>query len=312
VIDMDGKEFITSLKNEISREVVGDEEVIELLAVALLSQGHVILEGVPGVAKTTIAKAFANAIGLSFSRIQLTPDLMPADITGGMIFDQKISEFRMRKGPIFANVVLADEINRATPKTQSALLEAMQERQVTIEGYTYPLPEPFIVIATMNPIEQEGIYELPEAQIDRFMIKIKIGYLGSEGELLLLRRKERGEFSSVRPITTPEKILSMIEKVKKVLASKPILAYIYEITSKTRMDERILLGASPRASEHLLFSSKALAFLRGRNYVIPDDVKDLTISVLAHRLKIKAEFRLDGLKPEDVIVEILEEIEVPK
>ena len=309
---MDGKEFITSLKNEISREVVGDEEVIELLAVALLSQGHVILEGVPGVAKTTIAKAFANAIGLSFSRIQLTPDLMPADITGGMIFDQKISEFRMRKGPIFANVVLADEINRATPKTQSALLEAMQERQVTIEGNTYPLPEPFIVIATMNPIEQEGIYELPEAQVDRFMIKIKIGYLGSEGELLLLRRKERGEFSSVKPITTPEKIISMIEKVRNVLASKPILTYIYEIASKTRMDERILLGASPRASEHLLFSSKALAFLRGRNYVIPDDVKDLTTPVLAHRLKIKAEFSLDGLKPEDVIVEILEEIEVPK
>lgn len=312
MIDMDGKEFITSLKNEISREVVGDEEVIELLAVALLSQGHVILEGVPGVAKTTIAKAFANAIGLSFSRIQLTPDLMPADITGGMIFDQKISEFRMRKGPIFANVVLADEINRATPKTQSALLEAMQERQVTIEGNTYPLPEPFIVIATMNPIEQEGIYELPEAQVDRFMIKIKIGYLGSEGELLLLRRKERGEFSSVKPITTPEKIISMIEKVRNVLASKPILTYIYEIASKTRMDERILLGASPRASEHLLFSSKALAFLRGRNYVIPDDVKDLTTPVLAHRLKIKAEFSLDGLKPEDVIVEILEEIEVPK
>ncbi len=309
---MDGKEFITSLKNEISREVVGDEEVIELLAVALLSQGHVILEGVPGVAKTTIAKAFANAIGLSFSRIQLTPDLMPADITGGMIFDQKISEFRMKKGPIFANVVLADEINRATPKTQSALLEAMQERQVTIEGNTYPLPEPFIVIATMNPIEQEGIYELPEAQVDRFMIKIKIGYLGSEGELLLLRRKERGEFSSVKPITTPEKIISMIEKVRNVLASKPILTYIYEIASKTRMDERILLGASPRASEHLLFSSKALAFLRGRNYVIPDDVKDLTTPVLAHRLKIKAEFSLDGLKPEDVIVEILEEIEVPK
>ena len=309
---MNRREFMEKLKKEVSKAVVGKEEVIELLAVALLSRGHVLLEGVPGVAKTTIAKAFANAIGLSFSRIQLTPDLMPADIIGGVVYDQKTSEFKVRKGPIFANVVLADEINRATPKTQSALLEAMQEGQVTIEGNTYPLPKPFLVIATMNPIEYEGVYNLPEAQLDRFMMKIQIGYPDKDEELLLLKRKEKGEFNPVGKIVDAEEVLSLIEKASKVKASEEILNYIYEISLRTRTDERILLGASPRASEHLLFASKALAFLRGRDYVIPDDVKEMAVHVLAHRIKIKAEYEIDGLKAEDLVREILDEVEVPK
>jgi MoxR-like ATPase len=309
---MDGGEFLIKLKNEIGKVVVGKEDVIELLAVALLSKGHVLLEGVPGVAKTTIAKAFANAIGLTFSRIQLTPDLMPADIIGSVYFDQKTSEFKVRKGPIFAHVVLADEINRATPKTQSALLEAMQERQATIEGKTYPLPEPFLLIATMNPIEHDGVYNLPEAQIDRFMMKIEVGYPTREEEILLLRRKEKNEFNTVCNIMDSNDVLKLMEKASKVKASGEILDYIYEISLRTRVHEKILLGASPRASEHLLLASKSLAFLRGRNYVIPDDVKELAVDVLSHRIKLKPEYELDGLTVKDVIREILEEVEVPK
>ncbi len=309
---MDGNQFIRNLENEVSKAVVGKKEVFELLTVALLSKGHVIIEGVPGVAKTTIAKTFSSATGLSFSRIQLTPDLMPADITGSMIFDQKIGEFRVRKGPIFANIVLADEINRAPPKTQSALLEAMQERQVTIEGKTYQLPEPFMVIATMNPVEHEGIYNLPEAQLDRFLMKVEIGYLQKDEEILLLKRKEYNEFNSIQPITNPASILELIDHASKVEVSEPVLDYIYEISRKTRMDERILLGASPRASEHLLFASRSLAFLRGMDYVIPDHVKEVVENVLVHRIVLKVEYEMDGIRPKDVVREILDEVEVPK
>lgn len=304
--------FIEKMKKEVSKAIVGKEDVIELLAVALLSRGHVLLEGVPGVAKTTIAKAFANAIGLSFSRIQLTPDLMPADIIGCTIYDQKTSEFRVRKGPIFANVVLADEINRATPKTQSALLEAMQEQQVTIEGNTYPLPKPFLLIATLNPVEIEGVYDLPEAQLDRFTMKIKIEYPVKDEELLLLRRKEKGEFNAVGKIMDAEEVLSLIDGASKIKASEKILSYIYEISKRTRTDERVLLGASPRASEHLLFASKALALLRGRDYVIPDDIKEIAVHVLAHRIKMKAGYEMEGLRAEDLINEVLDEVDVPK
>ncbi len=309
---MDGREFIENLKKEVSKAIVGKEDVIELLAVALLSKGHVLLIGVPGVAKTTIAKAFAKATGLSFSRIQLTPDLMPADITGSFVYDQKSSEFRVRKGPIFANVVLADEINRATPKTQSALLEAMQERQVTIEGVTYALPNPFFVIATMNPVEFEGVYNLPEAQLDRFMMKVDVGYPDRDEEILLLKRKDRSEFEEVNSIMNDKDILTLIDEVSKVRVSEEILNYIYEISVRTRQDERVTLGASPRALEHLLFASKSLAFLRGRNYVIPDDVKEIAVNVLSHRIRLKAEYELDGLNVEDLIEEIIDEVEVPK
>jgi MoxR-like ATPase len=306
----EGREFIEKLKQEVDNVVVGLEEVTELLAVATLSGGHVSLEGIPGVAKTTIAKAFAKAIGLSFYRIQLTPDLMPADIVGSMFYNQKEREFTVRKGPIFANIVLADEINRATPKTQSALLEAMQEHQVTIEGATFPLPKPFLILATMNPVETEGVYNLPEAQLDRFMIKIQVGYLDRDKELLLLRRKEKKDFNSVEKIMDGDDVLSLMNNAKDVKVSDTMLRYIYEITSRTRNDDRVLLGASPRALEHLLFASKSLAFLRGREYVIPDDVKELASPVLSHRIIIKAEHEMDGFKGVDLVTEILDEVEV--
>ena len=308
---MNGKEFLEKLKAEIHNAVVGKDDVIELLAVALLSEGHVILEGVPGVAKTTIAKSFAHAIGLEFSRIQLTPDLLPADIVGTVYYDQKMAQFKIKKGPIFANVVLADEINRAQPKTQSALLEAMQEEQVTIEGRTLYLPRPFLVIATKNPLEFEGVYTLPEAQIDRFMMEIKVGYPDKEEELRMLLRKDRGDFREVRQIFTPTQILTLIAQVKRVKTSEEVLQYLYEIIAKTRRDNRLLVGASPRAAEHLLYASKALAFLRGRDYVIPDDIKEMALSVLTHRLLVRAEYELEGVKSEDVVREILDEVEVP-
>lgn len=308
---MNGKEFLEKLKNEIHNAVVGKDNVIELLAVALLAEGHIILEGIPGVAKTTIAKSFANALGLKFSRVQLTPDLLPADILGTVYYDQRDGKFKIKKGPIFANVVLADEINRAQPKTQSALLEAMQEKQVTIEGRTFSMEKPFVVIATKNPLEFEGVYTLPEAQIDRFMMHIKVGYPDQKEELTMLARKDKGDFRDVRQIFTREQILALITQVKRVKTSEEILHYLYEIISKTRKDERLLVGASPRAAEHLLYASKALAFLRGRDYVIPDDIKELVPSVLAHRLMVKAEYEIEGVKSEDIVREILDGIEVP-
>lgn len=308
---MNGKEFLEKLKAEIHNAVVGKDEVIELLAVALLARGHVILEGIPGVAKTTIAKSFAQAIGLEFSRIQLTPDLLPADIVGTVYYDQRTGQFRIKKGPIFANVVLADEINRAQPKTQSALLEAMQEGQVTIEGRTLPLPEPFLVIATKNPLEFEGVYNLPEVQVDRFMMNIKVGYPDRDEELTMLLRKDKGEFRDVKQIFTPNQIVAMIAQVRKVKTSEEVLSYLYEIITRTRKDERLLVGASPRAAEHLLYAAKALAFMKGRDYTLPDDVKEMAVSVLSHRLLIRAEYELEGLKSEDVVREILDEVEVP-
>jgi MoxR-like ATPase len=308
---MEGKEFMDKLKREISKAVVGKEDVIELLTIALLSEGHVLIEGVPGVAKTTIAKAFSNAIGLKFSRIQLTPDLLPADIIGIFYYDQKTGEWTIKHGPIFANVILADEINRAQPKTQSALLEAMQEKQVTIEGVTHRLPEPFLVIATMNPLEHEGVYVLPEAQLDRFMLKIEVGFPDKGEEINLLKRKSKDEFWDVEPIVTHEELLGLIKKAKEINVSNEIIEYIYAIVSKSRSDERLIFGASPRAGEHLLYAAKASAFLDGRDYVIPDDVKKVALSVLSHRLLLKAEYELEGIKTNDIVKEILEDTEVP-
>lgn len=308
---MDGKDFMNAILREVEKAVVGKEDVLELLTIALLSSGHVLIEGIPGVAKTTIAKAFSSAIGLKFSRIQLTPDLLPADITGIYYYDQKTGEWTVKYGPIFANVVLADEINRAQPKTQSALLEAMQEKQVTIEGTTHKLPEPFMVIATMNPLEHEGVYVLPEAQLDRFMLKIEIGFPPKEEEIQLLTRKSRRDFGAVNPVVTREELLDLMNKAMEVKVSEGIIDYIYNLVSKTRTDERLLFGASPRAGEHLLYAAKASAFLDGRDYVIPDDVKKVVVSVLSHRVLLKAEYELEGLKAKDVVEDIVRETEVP-
>ncbi|WP_148882956.1 AAA family ATPase [Thermococcus aciditolerans] len=308
---MKGTDFLEKLKDEMHNAVVGKDDVIEMLAIALLAEGHVILEGIPGVAKTTIAKSFAQAIGLKFSRIQLTPDLLPADIIGTVYYNQKTGEFKIKKGPIFGNVVLADEINRAQPKTQSALLEAMQEGQVTIEGHTLRLPRPFLVIATKNPLEFEGVYTLPEAQLDRFMIRVKVGYPDRGEELEMLLRKDRGKFVEVRQVFTAKQVQALIFEARKVGTSEPVLEYLYEIISRTRSDDRLLIGASPRAGEHLLYASKARAFLQGRTYVIPDDIKAVAVNVLAHRLIVRAEYELEGLKPETVVREILDSVEVP-
>ncbi len=308
---MEGKEFIEKLKKEVGKAVIGKEDVIELLTIALISGGHVLIEGVPGVAKTTIAKAFSNAIGLKFSRIQLTPDLLPADIIGIYYYDQKTGEWTIKHGPVFANVVLADEINRAQPKTQSALLEAMQEGQVTIEGITHRLPEPFLVIATMNPLEHEGVYVLPEAQLDRFMLKIEVGFPEKDEEIRLLKRKSRSEFWDVEPIVTRDELRELMKMSGEVEVSDGVIEYIYSIISRTRSDERLLFGASPRAGEHLLYASKASAFLDGRDYVIPDDVKKAVVPVLSHRVLLKAEYELEGVRTKDVIADILEETEVP-
>ena len=308
---MEGKEFIEKLRKEVGKAVIGKEDVIELLTIALISGGHVLIEGVPGVAKTTIAKAFSNAIGLKFSRIQLTPDLLPADIIGIYYYDQKTGEWTIKHGPVFANVVLADEINRAQPKTQSALLEAMQEGQVTIEGTTHRLPEPFLVIATMNPLEHEGVYVLPEAQLDRFMLKIEVGFPEKDEEIRLLKRKSRSEFWDVEPIVTRDELRELMKMSGEVEVSDGVIEYIYSIISRTRSDERLLFGASPRAGEHLLYASKASAFLDGRDYVIPDDVKKAVVPVLSHRVLLKAEYELEGVRTKDVIADILEETEVP-
>jgi len=307
---MEGREFLDRLKEEIGKVVVGYEEAVELLAVGLLSGGHVILEGVPGVAKTTLAKSFAKAVGLSFSRIQLTPDLMPADITGSVVYDPRNSSFYFRKGPIFANVVLADEINRAMPKTQSALLEAMQEKQVTVEGKTYPLPDPFFLIATMNPVESESVYRLPEAQRDRFMLRLRMEYLEEDEEIIFLKRKVEPSNHEIAEIGAS--IADLKNKARRVRVDEKIIKYVHSICSRTRYDKRVLLGASPRAMEQMIHAAKSLAFLEGRSYVIPDDIKLISMYALPHRILIKAEFEIDGLKPEDVIKEILEEIEVPK
>ncbi|CAB50506.1 AAA family ATPase [Pyrococcus abyssi] len=308
---MNGHEFLTLLKKEIHKAVVGKDDVIELLAIALLSEGHVIIEGIPGVAKTTIAKNFAQALGLKFSRIQLTPDLFPADIIGTVYYDQLDGNWKIKKGPIFANVILADEINRAQPKTQSALLEAMQERQVTIEGRTYKLERPFLLIATKNPLEFEGVYNLPEAQLDRFMLQIKVGYPSKEEELEMLKRKDKGLFSEAKRVFSRDQIIKMIELARRVRISDEVLEYLYEIINLTRVDKRLLVGASPRAAEHLLYASKAKAFLEGRDYVIPDDIKSLAVPVLAHRLLVKAEYEVEGITGERVVREILNKVEVP-
>jgi len=312
---MNGKEFLEKLKAEIHNAVVGKDEVIELLAVALLAEGHVILEGVPGVAKTTIAKSFANALGLKFSRIQLTPDLLPADILGTVYYDQRDGNFKIKKGPIFANVVLADEINRAQPKTQSALLEAMQERQVTIEGKTYQLEKPFVVIATQNPIEQEGTYPLPEAQLDRFLVRLRVGYptKGEELEILKRRIERKKEEVEINQITSAGEVVEMQRAIEDVYVSDAVLEYITEIVRATRENKKeIEVGASPRGSLALLKLSRAYAALEGRDYVIPDDVKKVAVPALSHRLILKRELWYTRVSQENVMERMLEKIPVPK
>ncbi len=293
--------------DEVQRVYVGPRNVPEQLLVTLLARGHVLLEGVPGVAKTTLCKAFAATLGCDFRRIQFTPDLLPADITGTYVLSPKEGTFQLREGPIFANVVLGDEINRAPAKTQSALLEAMQEYQATIEGDTRPLPSPFIVLATQNPVEQAGTYPLPEAQIDRFLIRLLIGYPTPADEKGILRRFSDGS-PSARRILIPEQILAMQQLVERVHVEDSILDFVVRLAAFTREHARLFLGASPRASLALVKASRARALVLGRPYVIPDDVKRLAVPVLAHRLVLTPEAEMEGTQHERIVRQALDEV----
>ncbi len=299
---------------EVKKVIVGKEEVLRQVLYSILAQGHILFEDNPGLAKTLIARSFAQVLGCDFKRVQFTPDLMPSDITGTYIYDRKTGDFKFFKGPVFTNILLADEINRSPPKTQAALLEAMQEKQVTIEGDTYKLEEPFIVIATQNPIEYEGTYPLPEAQLDRFLVKLRIGYPEKEDELEILRRRimwRRDEIPLNR-IATKEDILEMRKKVEDVYVDKDILDYIVRIVRATRSHTQVEVGASPRGSLALLKLSRARAFVYGRDYVIPDDVKFTARIALVHRIILKPEPWIRGVRPEDVLEDILKKLPVPK
>ena len=298
---------------EAEQVVMGKRPILDLTAVGILAGGNILFEDNPGLAKTLLANTFAQALGINFKRVQFTPDLLPADITGIYIWNQKDQKFEFRKGPLFCNLLLADEINRAPPKTQAALLEAMQEHQVTIEGETHILPEPFVTLATQNPIESEGTYPLPDAQLDRFMMKLSMGYPGRPIErAILVKRKQRGKDDhTLQAITTPEKLREMQLSLEKVRIDDSIIEYIVEIIYRTREDPRVKVGSSPRGAQSLFKLSRALAVLSGREYVIPDDIKRLSIYTLRHRIILKPEPRIKGVKTEEIVSEILEQVEVP-
>jgi MoxR-like ATPase len=296
----------------VERVIVGKADVIELLMVALLSEGHVLLEDVPGIGKTTLAKALAQSLNCSFKRIQFTPDLLPSDVTGIQWFNQKKQEFEFRPGPIISQIVLADEINRATPRTQSALLEAMQERQVTVDGETLPLPRPFMVLATQNPIELEGTFPLPEAQVDRFLMRVALGYpTEAEEHDILLRYEREDPLEDLGPVVEAGQILQMRDAVRQVKVAEPVRSYLVNVARATRENPAVELGVSPRGTLFLYRTAQALAALRGRDFVIPDDVKRLAPSVLTHRLIISSETRLRGRTGEEVVRDIIEQVPVP-
>lgn len=309
------------MRKELSKVIVGQDRMMERLLIALLADGHILLEGVPGLAKTLAINTLSKVIGGEFSRIQFTPDLLPADVTGTMIYNQKTQAFSVTKGPIFANFILADEINRAPAKVQSALLEAMQERQVTIGDETFMLPKPFLVLATQNPIEQEGTYPLPEAQVDRFMLKVKLGYPSQEEEMLILRSNVRKEgLTKATQVTKPEDILRLREMVREIYLDEKIEKYIIDIVFATRepkkydlgnLEPLISFGASPRASINLALAGKANAFLNGRAYVIPEDIRAIAPDVMQHRLGLTYEAEAEGIDATDIVNKILSRVEVP-
>ena len=309
---MDIKQAADRVVENIARVIVGKDEVIELCLVALLCEGHILLEDVPGIGKTTLAKAIARSIGCSFRRIQFTPDLLPSDVTGILYFNQKSQDFEFRPGPIMSQVVLADEINRATPRTQSALLEAMQERQVTVDVETMALPRPFLVLATQNPIELEGTFPLPEAQIDRFLMRVALGYPSKQHENAILLRYERQDpLATLEPVIQAGDLLVMQEQVKAVLVEESVREYMVDVVHATRGHEAVELGVSPRGTLALYRTVQALAAVRGRTFVIPDDVKYLAPPVLTHRIIISPQTRLRGRRPEEVMAEIVGTVPVP-
>ncbi len=300
------------LRENIQKVIVGKDEPILLTLVSVLCEGHVLIEDVPGIGKTTLARALAGSLGLSYRRIQFTPDLLPSDVTGLSWFNQKKQEFEFRPGPLVSQVVLADEINRATPRTQSALLEAMQERQVTVDGVTRPQPRPFLVLATQNPIELEGTFPLPEAQIDRFMLRVEIGYPSEVEENNILERfRSDAPLEEVEAVTTPEEIIRLQEQRKDIRVEESIRNYIVKVARATREHAEIELGASPRATLALYQTSQAWAAIQGRDYVLPDDVKFMAPHVLTHRLMISPQAQLRGRQPEEMVADIVDSVPVP-
>ena len=295
-----------------SKVIVGKRDVIELAVATLIAQGHLLVEDVPGVGKTMLAKSLATSIGCSFNRIQCTPDLLPSDITGLSIYNQQNGQFEFRQGPLMSQVVLADEINRATPKTQSALLESMEEHQITVDGVTHPLHAPFIVLATQNPIEYEGTFPLPEAQLDRFLMRINLGYPSVEEELEIISEQEMAHpITVLESVTTPSGILEMQEAVNSIYVDSLIREYIVKLTESTRSHPEVYLGASPRASLGLFKTARALALIRERDYVIPDDVKFLAPTVLSHRIILAPSARMQGIRSMDIVDNILSELAIP-
>ncbi len=296
-----------TITDEVGKAFIGQPTIVEALLVALLARGHVLIEGYPGVAKTTLVKAFSSTLGCHFRRIQFTPDLLPSDITGTYILDMRTNTFVLREGPVFTHVLLGDEINRAPAKTQSALLEAMQEHQVTIEGETRTLAEPFIVLATQNPIEQEGTYPLPEAQVDRFLIKLRMGYPAAADEKRMLSTYDKPP-APVRPVVGPSDVLEMQALTQDVFVAEELLDYVISLVGFTRTHSKVYLGASPRAGLALIHGSKAMALLRGRDYVLPDDVRNLAPLVLSHRILMTPEAELEGGSGTHVVAEAVDKV----
>lgn len=304
--------------DEITKVIIGQYELVEYMTVALLTGGHVLLEGVPGLGKTLAAKTLAKAVKGDFKRVQFTPDLMPADITGTKVYDIKDGNFYIKNGPVFTNVLLADEINRTPPKTQAALLEAMEERSITIDGETLKLPEPFMVVATQNPVEYEGTYPLPEAQLDRFMMKLHISYMPHKFENMLLQKYDAGfdatslEGTDIQAVCDFEDIKKCQDEIRQVRAEEGIINYITSLVRATRTSPALLLGASPRASVYLLLAAKTYAAIQGRDYITPDDVKDMALPLLRHRVIVRPEVGVDNVNSDDIILNILGRIEVPR
>lgn len=307
---------VNQVREELSKFIIGQHETVELLIAGIFANGHILLEGVPGVAKTLASKVLSKTLNVGFSRIQFTPDLMPSDVIGTSVFNMKDAAFSFKKGPVFSNIVLIDEINRAPAKTQAALFEVMEERQITYDGNVYPMEFPFLVVATQNPVEQEGTYNLPEAQLDRFLFKVKIDYPNLEQEEDILRRYKKSvgaaDLNAVNPVFSSQELQKIHQVMEEVIVEEQLIKYIAAITHKTRNHGKLFLGGSPRASLSMLRASKAIAAIRGRDFITPEDIRFVTVPVLNHRLILTPEAEMEGFTSEEIIKEIVESIEVPR